>query len=211
LPALQSSSYFIPLIDKKIVLMRYLLLFLVLICSTSSCGLRERELELDKKMQAINQKEQELLLKEKSLQLKEEELAKKAKLLDSSAKIAADSFFTSHPNLPGKWNVTMRCIETTCSGSAVGDTKNEQWDISYQNNGIVAQAFSNNNLVRVYSGNTDGTAVELATEPDNADPSRATKMIVRLQDIKENEIQGQREIIRPDNCHIVYALNLKKQ
>ncbi len=83
--------------------------------------------------------------------------------------------------------------------------------ISYQNHGRVIQVFSNNNIVRVYSGNTDGTVVELTTEPDNADPSLSTKMIVRLQDIKENEIQGQREIIRPDNCHIVYALNLKKQ
>jgi hypothetical protein len=200
-----------PIHPKKKTLMKYLLLFLVLSFVTASCGIRERELELDKKMQAINQKEQELLLKEKSLQLKEEELAKKAKQLDSSAKNAADSFFALHPKLPGKWNVIMRCTETTCSGSAVGDTKNEQWDISYQNNGIVVQAFSNNNLVRVYSGNTDGTVIELSTEPDNTDPSLSTKMIVRLQDINENEIQGQREIIHPGNCHVIYSLNLKKQ
>jgi len=43
----------------------------------------------------------------------------------------------------------MRCTETNCSGSAVGDTKNEQWEIGYQNGGIVAQAFSGNKLVRV--------------------------------------------------------------
>ena len=191
--------------------MKYIILFLVLSFFTSGCGLRERELELDKKMNEVNQKEQELILKEKSLQLKEEELDKKKKLLDSSAQNPPDSFFALHPQVPGKWDVTMRCIETNCSGSAVGDTKIEQWEISYQNLGIVAQAFSDNNLVRVYSGNNNGNTVELSTEPNNSDPLLSTKMIVRIQEIKENEMLGQREIIRPDNCHIVYALNFKKQ
>jgi len=191
--------------------MKYIILFLVLSFFTSGCGLRERELELDKKMNEVNQKEQELILKEKSLQLKEDELDKKKKLLDSSAQNPPDSFFALHPQVPGKWDVTMRCIETNCSGSAVGDTKIEQWEISYQNLGIVAQAFSDNNLVRVYSGNNNGNTVELSTEPNNSDPLLSTKMIVRIQEIKENEMLGQREIIRPDNCHIVYALNFKKQ
>jgi hypothetical protein len=105
----------------------------------------------------------------------------------------------------------MRCTETTCSGSAVGDTKNEQWEISYENNGIVAKAFSENKLVRVYTGSNNEGIVELSTEPDNPDLSKSTRMIVRLQSIKENEISGLREILRPDNCHIIYALELKKQ
>ena len=88
-------------------------------------------------------------MKEKSLQLKEVELAQKEKLLDSSSKKPTDSSIALHPQLPCKWDVTMRCTETNCSGSAVGDTKNEQWEIGYQNGGIVAQAFSGNKLVRV--------------------------------------------------------------
>jgi hypothetical protein len=107
--------------------MKYLFLFLVMSFTASGCGMRERELKLDQKMSEINQKEQELLLKEKSLQLKEEELAKKEELLDSSSRSPVDTFLVQHPQLPGKWNVTMRCTETTCPGSAVGDTKNEQW------------------------------------------------------------------------------------
>lgn len=191
--------------------MKFIFLFLVVSFVTSGCGLRERELELEKRLNEVNLKEQELLLKEKSLQLKEEELAKKEKLLDSSFKNPVDSFFTQHPQIPGKWNVTMRCTETTCPGSAVGDTKNEQWEISYQNNQIVAKAYSDNKLVRVYSGGNNGSTVELSTEPDNPDPLLSTKMIVRLQEIKETEIRGQREIIRGDNCHIIYSLELKKQ
>lgn len=191
--------------------MKYIILLFVIVFVTSGCGLRERELELEKKTTEVNRKEQELLLKEKSLELKEDELSKKEKLLDSSAKNPVDSFFAQHPQLPGKWNVTMRCTETTCPGSAVGDIKNEQWEISYQDNQIVARAFSDNKLVRFYSGSNNGGTVELSTEPDNPDPLLSTKMIVRLQEIKETEIHGQREIIRPDNCHIIYSLDFKKQ
>jgi hypothetical protein len=191
--------------------MRYQVLFLLLSYFISGCGLRQREQELDKRLLQVNQKEQELLLKEKSLQLKEDELAKKEKLLDSTTKNQPDSFFTRFPQVMGKWNVTMRCTETNCSGSAVGDTKNEQWEIHYQNQTIVAEAFSDNKLVRVYSGSNSGSSIELSTEQENADTNtKATRMIVRIQEIRENEMTGQRDIIRPDNCHIVYSLEFKR-
>jgi hypothetical protein len=177
----------------------------------TGCGLQEREKELEKKISEVNQKEQELLLKEKSLQLKEEELAHRAKSLDSSSKKSvADSVAVLPPELAGTWNVTMRCTETTCAGSAVGDTKNEQWVISYQDNTIIANAISDKKIVRVYAGSYNGNSIELSTQPDDADPEQKTKMVVRLQVTKENEMAGQREIIRPEDCHIVYSLDLKK-
>lgn len=190
--------------------MKFALFFLVFALVTTGCGLREREQELDKKLALLNQKEQELLLKEQSLQLKEAELAEKQKLLDSSSKNPSDSFIALHPQLPGKWNVTMRCTETNCSGSAVGDTKIEQWEISYQNGGIVAQAFSDNKLVRVYTGSSSGNTIELSVASEPGEPGSATKIIVRIQEIKYDEMTGQREIIRPENCHIVYSLEFKK-
>ena len=190
--------------------MKFTLLFLVFALLVSGCGLREREQKLDKKLADLNQKEQELLLKEKSLQLKEDELAQKEKQLDSSLKKPADSIIALYPQLPGKWDVTMRCTETNCSGSAVGDTKNEQWEIDYQNGGIVVQAFSANKLVRVYSGSSNGNTIELSAATDTTGTESAAKMIVRIQEIKDNEMTGQRNIIRPENCHIVYSLEFKK-
>ncbi len=192
--------------------MKQKILFLGLwLMIATGCGLRDREMELEKKISEVNQKEQELLLKEKSLQLKEEELAQREKLLDSSSnKLAADSLAVLHPELAGTWNVTMRCTETTCAGSAVGDTKNEQWVISYQDNTVIANAISDNKLVRVYSGSYNGNSIELSTQTDNANPEQKTKMVVRLQVTKENEMAGQREIIRPEDCRIVYSLDLEK-
>lgn len=173
--------------------------------------MHKREQELEVKVAELNQKEQELLLKEKSLQLKEEQLAKREKLLDSTAnKNSIDTLSSLHPNLPGLWNVTMRCTETTCAGSAVGDTKNEQWEISFENNTVIAKAMSDKKLLRVYSGTYAGNSFELTAQQNNASDAQAAKMVVRLQKTKENEMAGQREIIRPD-CRIVYALELSRQ
>jgi hypothetical protein len=190
--------------------MRHVLLFLLVCFLLTACDIREREQELNKKLAEINRREQELIVKEKTLQLREDELNEKVKRLDSSSKSPADSFFVSHPQVRGRWNVTMRCTETNCSGSAVGDIKIEQWEIRYQDNGIIANAYSDNKLVRVYSGTSNGTAIELSTQPENGDANSTTKMIVRIQEIKEKEMTGQRDIIRPDNCHIVYSLDFKK-
>ena len=187
----------------------YLLILAFFFCT--GCGLRERELELEQRTEELNRKEQELLLKEKSLQIQSEELAQKEKMLDSTSRNTPDSFFIQHPQLPGKWNVDMRCIETTCSGSAVGDIKNEQWELSYEGQVIVAKAFADNKLVRIYTGNYTGTGVELSTQQDNTDSTLSTKMIVRFQEINDKNIRGQREILRSDKCHIIYSLELNKQ
>ena len=188
----------------------FLLLSLSLIFFGTGCGLQQRENELKKRTDELNNKEQELLAKERALEIKAAELAQKEQQQDSSASLAADSFMVQHPQIPGKWNVVMRCTETTCTGSAVGDTKNEQWDISYEGKLMVVRAFADNKLVRVYTGGYNGSSVELSIEQDQPTPAQ-TNMTVRFQEIEERLIRGQREIVRPDQCHIIYSLELNKQ
>ncbi len=192
--------------------MKWNIIFSVLcILIFSGCSLRQREIELDKKMAEVNEREQQLSLKEQSLDFREQQLNDRAKLLDSTTrKISNDSLFVQHQQLPGVWSVKMLCTETNCPGSAVGDTKNEQWEFKFQNNSVIASAISNNQLVRVYTGTYIGDLLKLSVQEDTADTNSA-RMIVRLQQLKENEMQGDREIIQPDGCHILYSLHLKKQ
>ena len=187
-----------------------LLLSLSLILFGTGCGLQQREVELKKRTDELNNKEQELLAKERALEIKAAELAQKEQQQDSSASLGVDSFMVQHPQIPGKWNVVMRCTETTCAGSAVGDTKNEQWDMSYEGKLMVIRAFADNKLVRVYTGGYNGSSVELSIEQDQPTPAQ-TSMTVRFQEIEERVIRGQREIVRPDQCHIIYSLELNKQ
>ncbi len=162
-------------------------------------------------MSEINQKEQQLLLKEKTLELKEEELRKMEEAIDSSAKmnIAKDSAFIYNPAIVGKWSVTMICTETNCSGSAVGDTKTEQWEIAYQDDALVARARAGKELVRVYTGRYYGNTIQLTAQQEES-AQKLTRMIVRIQEIRKNEMEGRREIIRPEDCRIIYSLLLKK-
>ena len=62
----------------------------------SGCGLRQREMEPNRKMQELNVKEQELALKEQSLSIKEEQLNEKEKSLDSTKNVVNDSLFVQH-------------------------------------------------------------------------------------------------------------------
>ncbi|HXR83432.1 MAG TPA: hypothetical protein VN722_03925 [Hanamia sp.] len=175
----------------------------------SSCGLRQREMELDKKMNELNQREQELTLKEQSLSAKEIQLNEREKRIDSSKRIVNDTLFLEHKIIPGIWMVEMQCTETTCSGSAVGDIKNEQWDFKFQDNVVIASAMSNNQLVRVYTGAYFGNLLKLSVQQDSTETS--ARINIRLTQTKEKEMEGEREIIQANGCHILYSLRLKKQ
>lgn len=176
----------------------------------SGCNLRNRELELDKRTAQLNEKEQQLNLKEQSLDFREQLLLQREIKLDSSSKKNAfDSLFLKFPQLQGAWNVKMECIETNCPGSAVGDTKNEQWNFTLLDNKIIVTATDNKKLVRVYAGDFSGDAILLHVQQDSSDV-QAAKMNVKLQRVNEKEIEGTREIIQSGGCKIVYTLQLKK-
>ena len=191
--------------------MKWIFLFSIFIATFSGCSLRQREIELEKKTAEVNEREQQLSLKEQSLEFKEQQLNAREKLLDSTTrKISNDSLFARHKQLPGLWSVKMQCTETNCPGSAVGDTKNEQWELKFQNNSVIASAISNNQLVRVYTGTYAGDLLKLSVQEDTA-AANSARILVRLQELKENEMQGEREIVQPDGCRILYSLHLKKQ
>ena len=192
--------------------LRWLLFLFILAGITfSGCNLRKREIALEKRAAQVDEKEQLLFAKEQSLEAREQMLNDREKLLDStSLKTSNDSLFLKYPGLPGSWAVKMVCIETNCPGSAVGDTKNEQWDFTFHDNAIIATAISNNQMVRVYSGTYFANSIRMTVQKDTADAQTA-KMLVRLQDIKDKEMVGEREIIQESGCRIVYSLQLKKQ
>ncbi len=192
--------------------MRYAYFVLAVSLSCSACDSKNYDRELHVKQQLIDQKEQELLTKEQELLSKEKSLiAREAEL--AASKHSHDSLLHSidtvplmQPDITGRWNVNMRCIETDCPGSAVGDEKNEQWQISYTNKAILAQAFTGDSLVREYRGTSANNAIELLT----TDSTTTTRIVVTIQSVQTDKMRGQREIIRPENCHILYSIELNK-
>lgn len=187
---------------------RMILTCLVFFLILSGCDIDKREKEVEKKAQALQQKEEELQARETALAMKEEELARQARAIDSSRQ---DSSFIYDPRLIGLWSVKMTCTETTCPGSAVGDTKSEQWELSYQGHHILARALVSDTLTRVYQGIYTGNTLELVEERGGALAQPATRMIVRLRLVNPGAMEGQREIVREGDCKIIYALQMDKQ
>lgn len=188
--------------------MKWIFLLLCTI-SLSSCGLRQREMELDRRTNELNQREQELNLREQSLAAKEQQLNDREKQIDSTSNVVKDSLIIEHNKIPGIWAVEMQCTETNCPGSAVGDIKNEQWEFKFEDNLVIASAMSNNQLVRIYTGSYVGNLLKLAVKQDSSETT--AKIVVRLTQTKEKEMEGEREITQANGCHILYSLKLKKQ
>ena len=193
--------------------MKWIFAFSIFMFTFSGCSLRQREIELDKQLRDLHEREQQLSLREQSLDYREQQLNDREKKIDSTTRSnLSDSMFVKHQQLPGSWSVRMQCIETNCAGSAVGDTKNEQWEFSFQDNNVVASAISNNKVVRIYTGSYLNNILRLSVQQDSTE-AQFGKMIVRLQHVKDKdkEMEGEREIIQANGCRILYSLQLKKQ
>lgn len=197
-------------------MIRVIVLLLPLFLLCSGCDLKKREEALKKKEATIVEREQQLSLREKSVAIKEEELLQLQKRLDSAQTNKGitpgkDSALVYNQQLVGNWNVKMTCTETTCAGSAVGDTKSETWAIGYENNHLIAKAMANDKLARVYTGNYDGTNLMLTEAVVIGPTEPVTKLSIRLTPTGDNTMEGQREIIRENDCRIVYSLQLSKE
>lgn len=187
---------------------RTILICLAFLLVLTGCDIEQREKEVERRTQELRQKAEELQARETALSMKEEELARMARSIDSTRQ---DSSFIYDPRLIGLWSVRMTCTETTCPGSAVGDTRTEEWELSYQGHHIQAKALVSDTLTRVYQGIYTGNTLELVEERAGPPTQPATRMIVRLRLVNASTMEGQREIVREGDCKIIYALQMDKQ
>lgn len=183
-----------------------LLLFFVA-TTTLGCNSNKKEQTLQIWEDSLVAREQALAIREQQIQYKEQELQKaQAESVDSTT--VNDSTAIVNSGYLGRWNVFMDCTETSCPGSAIGDSKTEQWNITYSNGCIETQAMAGQKLIRVYSGVLLGNVLELMYY--NADPAtQATRIMVRLIKEPSGALSGRREITRND-CKIVYKVQLEK-
>ncbi len=192
----------------KTDIMKHVFLLMVTILFLTGCNYREREQALQSKEQMLMKKEEDLLAREQQLQLKESDLKQQAQRLDSSLK---DTVMVYNQDLPGRWNVKMTCTETSCHGSAIGDSKSEVWEIYYSRRLIIAKVLDGAKLSRIYTGNYKDGQLELNEEVNTAPGVPNTQILVRLTLKDPKTMEGQREIIRTGDCRILYDLQLKKQ
>ena len=164
-----------------------------------SCGVGEREKNLRERELTNTKKEQELLLWEQRLKIEQQEFDKKKQVdttyLTDSASIYIDE-------VVGSWTVKMNCVETSCEGSAIGDSKTERWEISNDQQNINVKAYVGKTLIRTYLGIIEGNTIKIADE----NPNTTTTINAVLKLTKNNAMDGSRDVIQKD-CKIVYSLS----
>ncbi|MEO6917111.1 MAG: hypothetical protein ABI151_17075 [Chitinophagaceae bacterium] len=181
---------------------------LLVILLISSCDFRKREEAIRMKEMQLNQKEDSLLAKERILLAMEEKMKKNKRSIDSvSVKDSSDYY---NPALNGAWSAKMTCTETSCNESAIGDVRSEQWALSYTGYRLKALATVKNDFARAYIGTYFEHELRLAEDLPPGAQEQQTRMTVRLQLVDSVTMTGQREIVRENNCKVVYALQLKK-
>lgn len=190
-----------------IILLRYTGTVCCLVLWLASCNTENQKQALRKREMALEQREQQLQAREQELSLREAAFAAKVQAADSTR--TADTLQTAPAALTGTWNVQMTCTETSCAGSAIGDVKTEQWQLTNENNTLVARATAKGQLVRVYTGTYHNGAIELSEERASAADPALAQMVVRLKPVSPTRMEGQREIIRENDCRILYALQLE--
>lgn len=186
----------------------FLLLGLLLLLG---CQNQAREQQLRQREAALAQREQQLVLREQALALREQQPAPPPAPVPDSAQTASLADSTRARRLAGTWDTRMSCIETDCPGSAIGDSKSEQWQISYAAGTVLVRATVKNQLVRVYAGTLTGNVLELTAQhqPNEQLPDARITAQLELAD-DDRHLEGRREIERPTNCRIVYALDLTR-
>ncbi|MDP2413722.1 hypothetical protein [Daejeonella sp.] len=189
------------------MLKSHLISFILIISFLIACGNKEGSNQLKLRELKVTQKEEELKIFEQQLISRDIDLSSREQLLDSLEHIG-DTTGIYNSKLIGNWTVIMKCIETSCEGSALGDTKTERWNIAYHNNRVVVKVMSKNSISRVYLGVYTETG--LTVQSRQQEGNLLTSMNIQLNQISDSKMEGIREINQGGNCKIIYSVGLSK-
>jgi hypothetical protein len=185
--------------------MKKFLLLLFLTCLFISCQ-NKKELELQKREEALNLREEKIAEIESDYQslllLRDSVYA-----LKDTVNNEADSIREWPKSIYGIWNSKMMCRESNCSKYVIGDQRNETWQFLSDSTGIYTNVLNNRKLTRVFRAKYIENKIMLEFKTDSISKN-STKINVVLDDIKDNVIKGTQTITGQDNCTARFSVEL---
>ncbi|MFQ6602995.1 hypothetical protein [Flavobacterium sp. C3NV] len=185
--------------------MKKIPLLLILTCLFISCE-NKKELELQKREQALNVREEKIAEKEsdyQSLLLFRDSIY----ALKDTVKDITSSIKEWPENIQGIWNSKMLCRESNCSKYVIGDQRNETWQFLSDSTGIYTNVLNNKKLIRVFQAKYIDKKILLEFKTDTISKN-GVKINVVLDDIKNNVIKGTQTITGQDNCTARFSVEL---
>lgn len=185
--------------------MKKILLIVFLTCLFISCE-NKKELELQKREQALNLREEKIVEKEseyQSLLLFRDSIY----ALKDTVKNTIASINEWPESIQGIWNSKMLCRESNCSKYVIGDQRNETWQFLSDSTGIYTNVLNNKKLIRVFKAKYSDDKIMLEFKTDTI-LKNSVKMNVVLDDIKDNVMKGTQTITGQDNCTARFSVEL---
>lgn len=160
---------------------------------------------------ALAEREQSLAEKEKQFALKDADYRSLLRWRDSllaSADTAGAIPVTAWPaDVLGRWNSKTVCRESSCSEYVVGDQRSGAWEFSEDSTGLFTKVYDRNNLVRVYTGTFDSSAIRLQFRTDSG-AVRHAEIDVELSRSATGAIKGSQVLKMENGCTARFTVEL---
>ncbi|MCD9853426.1 hypothetical protein LUD75_01825 [Epilithonimonas sp. JDS] len=178
------------------------LLLLSLTIFLFSCKENEREKQLDIREKILSEKENIFAQKESEFQ-------SLLKMRDSLYAKKTDSVIvpTWPVDILGKWSGKVICTESTCSDYVIGDQRTDVWEFVNDSLQTSVNVYSNNNLVRTYSGKLENNEIRLNFKTDST-AAKLVDMNILLNEISPGKMRGKRTITVNNNCSAAFSVEL---
>lgn len=171
----------------------------------SSCNenIKRKELEIQKREQAV-------LQKEKSIALIESDYLKLQKMRDSIISIQDSISVHVLPiDIQGRWNGKLVCTESNCTDYVVGDVRMDEWEISEDKGNIIAKNINKVGVIRVYTGKYEGNSIQLFSESEPTSPKNR-HFKIEFTTMTEKKLSGFREIRVDNSCLSKFTIELSR-
>ncbi|SEH98737.1 hypothetical protein SAMN02927937_02559 [Paenimyroides aquimaris] len=193
--------------------MNRILLFLILISFTISCGNSDREKQLHDRERALQIRIDSFAAKENEyralLQMKDS-----IAVLDSIKKLTDSINLTAvkpwADSLAGKWNGRLICVESNCNDYVIGDQRVNTWNFANDTLKLYASLLNNKNeIVRTYDAVFNGDDIVLSHKTD---PSVAKNVQIRtiLNNIQKDKLTGTYTIIKNNDCIAKFSIEFTR-
>lgn len=165
-----------------------------------------------------NKNDETLTLREKELSKKEQEFALKEadyqsllKMRDSlNNTIKQDTIVSPKiwpPELAGAWTGKVVCTESNCSDYVIGDQRTDNWVFVSDSTQMAVKILNNNKIVRIYNSEYTNNEIKMNFKTDSTS-SKKVEMNVLLDDITPNKIRGTRTVTSDKNCVAKFSVEL---
>ncbi len=159
----------------------------------------------------LHKRDSLLTVKEKEFALKAADYQSLLELRDSLNMLKDSVNVNPLPvSITGNWTGKLVCTHSNCTDYVVGDVRTDEWQLSEEDGKIVAKNVNKTGVVRMYTGEYNGTEILLTSQNTPEAPVNRTFKI-EFGTVSADRLAGTREIQVDQSCTSVFSIELVRK